>query len=109
MGRKSKVKDGKLTILEEGQVSKFVDKVDQITFSGAQAANRAQDVTYVTERAVFKLTTEGLELIEIAPGIDLDRDIVAGMGFMPIISPELKEMDSALFCDVWGKLGETLL
>jgi propionate CoA-transferase len=68
--------DGNLKILSEGKSSKFVREVDQVTFSGGLAAKNRQPVLYVTERCVFKLKSEGLELAEVAPGIDVDRDIV---------------------------------
>ncbi len=87
---------GKLGILHEGRSRKFVKKVEQITFSGAYAAQQQQQVYYVTERCVFQLVPAGLELIEIAPGIDLHDDILAHMGFAPIVrSPKL--MDERIF------------
>ncbi len=104
---KVKVGDGRLEILEEGTIRKFVDQVGQITFSGKYAPD-AQEVLYVTERAVFKLIDHKLTLIEIAPGIDLERDVLAQMGFRPEISPDLKTMDPALFQEHWGRLGDTL-
>lgn len=104
---KVKVGDGKLEILEEGTIRKFVDQVGQITFSGRYAP-ADQEVLYVTERAVFKLIGHELTLIEIAPGIDLERDVLGQMGFRPAISPDLKTMDPALFEEHWGRLGETL-
>lgn len=104
---KVKVGDGKLEILEEGTIRKFVDQVGQITFSGRYAP-ADQEVLYVTERAVFKLIGHELTLIEIAPGIDLERDVLDQMGFRPAISPDLKTMDPALFEEHWGRLGETL-
>lgn len=104
---KVKVGDGRLEILEEGSIRKFVDQVGQITFSG-QYAPDSQEVLYVTERAVFKLINHKLTLIEIAPGIDLEKDVLGQMGFRPEISPDLKTMDSALFQEHWGKLRETL-
>ncbi len=98
-GLKQKVGDGKLEILEEGKSAKFIEKVEQITFSASYAKETGQKVLYVTERAVFRLADEGVELIEIAPGIDLEKDILAHMEFKPIISKELKEMDPAIFTD----------
>ena len=92
-----KIGEGQLEILEEGGVKKFVAKVDQITFSGKYAAERGQEVLYVTERAVFRLTREGLELIEVAPGIDLQKDVLAHLGFEPIIAPKLALMSEDLF------------
>jgi propionate CoA-transferase len=90
------VEDGKLRIVHEGRERKFIDRVEHITFSGEFAGENGQDVLYVTERCVFRRTAEGMELVEVAPGIDIDGDILAHMGFRPIIkSPIL--MDSRLF------------
>ena len=90
------VADGRLEIRREGKARKFVATVEQITFSGAYAAERAQPVLYVTERCVFRRSHEGLELIEVAPGVDIDRDILAHMAFKPIVrQPDL--MDSRIF------------
>ncbi|MED1863971.1 CoA-transferase [Fictibacillus nanhaiensis] len=102
-GCEVEVKDGKLEIVTEGKFGKFKQNVNQITFSGKFAQDIAQEVLYVTERAVFKLTKHGVELVEIAPGIDMDRDILAHMDFVPIISNELKEMDLDIFSE--GKMG----
>ena len=96
-GLREEIKDGKLNILEEGKTQKFVKKVQQITFSAQNALSNNQDVLYVTERAVFKLTGLGLELIEIAPGIDLEKDVLNNMAFKPLISKDLKEMDEKIF------------
>ena len=107
-GLKTAIVDGQLKILTEGKSPKFVEKIDQITFSGRLAAKNGQPVLYVTERCVFKLTPAGLELIEIAPGIDIERDILALMGFRPIIrSP--KAMDASLFNEALMKLDDRLL
>jgi len=95
-GLKTEVRDGEIAILTEGRHRKFVDKVGQITFSGALAAERDKEVLYVTERCVFALRPDGLELIEIAPGIDLDKDILALMPFQPRIDNP-KIMEAALF------------
>ncbi|MBV9114785.1 MAG: 3-oxoacid CoA-transferase [Hyphomicrobiales bacterium] len=84
-------------IAEDGARTKFVPKVEQITFSGRFARERAQKVLYVTERAVFRLAEAGLELIEIAPGIDLNHDVLARMGFRPNVAKELKAMDKRIF------------
>lgn len=90
------VADGRLCIHQEGRARKFVPRVQQITFAGRRAAAAGRDVLYVTERCVFRLRPEGLELIEIAPGIDMERDVIAQMGFRPLLrSPKL--MDEALF------------
>ena len=93
------IKDGKLVINKDGDKKKFVDKVQQITFSAEQAIKNNQEILYVTERCVFKLTKEGVTLIEIAPGVDLEKDILANMEFKPIISKDLKLMDERIFQD----------
>ncbi len=104
MGKaKVQVADGKLQILQEGTIRKFVDTVGQITFSGKYAPD-TQEVLYVTERAVFRLIDHKLTLTEIAPGVDLEKDILANMGFRPAISPDLKQMDPAIFREEWGGL-----
>ncbi|MET3505955.1 acyl CoA:acetate/3-ketoacid CoA transferase [Halalkalibacter oceani] len=90
-------KAGQLVIEQEGCFKKFSNEVQQITFSGQYAAAREKRVMYVTERAVFVLTAEGVMLTEIAPGIDLEKDILKQMAFKPVISPHLKEMDKAIF------------
>ncbi|WP_064682916.1 MULTISPECIES: acyl CoA:acetate/3-ketoacid CoA transferase [Rhizobium] len=94
----TEVKDGKLAILQEGSIMKFVEEVDQITFSGRHARERHQTVLFVTERCVFSLTPEGLELTEVAPGIDIERDILAHMKFPPIIRKP-RQMAAAIFND----------
>ncbi|MFO1346918.1 MAG: acyl CoA:acetate/3-ketoacid CoA transferase [Rhodocyclaceae bacterium] len=97
------IEDGKLKIAREGKAKKFVAQVEHRTFSGAYATKRGQSVLYVTERCVFRLTPDGMELTEIAPGIDLERDILAQMEFRPQISPHLKLMDARIFAD--GSMG----
>lgn len=96
-GLKVQVKDGKINILTEGKSKKFIKEVEQITFSSKTANLNNQPVYYITERAVFKLSKNGLELIEIAPGVDLEKDILDNMEFRPIISSELKLMDKKIF------------
>lgn len=96
-GLKEHIENGKLVIDEEGTKNKFVEKVEQITFSAKNAILNKQDVLYVTERAVFKLVNEGIMLIEIAEGIDLNKDILDEMSFRPLISNELKIMDKRIF------------
>lgn len=96
-GLKTEVKDGKLHITQEGKNVKFVKKVDQITFNGSFAARNGKKVFYVTERCVFQLTEHGLKLIEVAPGIDVEKDILAHMDFKPEIAGDLKEMDARIF------------
>ena len=90
------VVDGKLLIERDGQYQKFVDEVGHRTFSGPHAARQGMDVLYVTERCVFRLTAEGLELTEVAPGIDIERDILAKMAFKPIVN-QPREMDRRIF------------
>jgi propionate CoA-transferase len=107
-GLKIEVKDGKIHILQEGNKNKFVAKVDQITFNGPAAAKMKQRVLYITERCVFQLSTEGLELIEVAPGIDIERDILAHMEFKPIIKSP-RQMDARIFLEEPMNLKETLL
>ncbi|SCJ69859.1 Acetate CoA-transferase subunit beta [uncultured Ruminococcus sp.] len=97
-GLKEEVKDGKLVITSEGRNKKFLNQVEQVTFSGAYANAVGQPVLYVTERAVFKLTPEGLELIEVAPGIDIEKDVLAYMDFKPIVK-DVKLMDARIFED----------
>lgn len=93
--------DGTLSIATEGKVRKFVPDVFEKTFSGTEAVRRGQKVFYVTERAVFRRTAAHpvLELIEIAPGIDLQKDVLDQMNFQPVISPDLKLMDGRIFRD----------
>ncbi len=97
---KVRICGGKLAIEREGTIRKFLRKIEQITFSGKYAVDKAhQEVVIVTERAVFKLTQKGLMLTEIAPGIDLQKDILEQMEFSPLIAKDLKLMDSELFYD----------
>jgi len=91
------IKDGRLQILKDGVCRKFVDAVEHRTFAGRYANERQQPVLYITERCVFSLTREGLELIEIAPGVELQRDIVAQMGFAPIVKSPPRLMDVRIF------------
>ena len=86
-----------VSIAQEGKQKKFIKQVEQITFSAAQALSSNKPVMYITERAVFQLSPSGLELIEIAPGVDLDKDILQQMEFTPVISPSLKVMPNAIF------------
>lgn len=89
--------DGELRILKEGAHRKFVETLQQVSYNGAYARERGQETLFVTERAVFRTTDDGLELIEIAPGIDLERDVLARMAFKPIIRSTLARMDERLF------------
>ncbi len=94
---KLEVKDGKLIINEDSSVIKFIGNVEQVTFSGEYAYEVGQPVKYITERAVFELTEKGLTLTEIAPGVDLNKDVLDKMDFKPHISEELKLMDERIF------------
>ena len=98
-----KIVDGELVIVEEGSTRKFVDSVQQITFSGKNA-RPDQVVLYVTERCVMQLIDGELVVIEIAPGVDLQKDILAHMDFKPAVSPNLKVMDRVLFAEKWDAL-----
>ena len=91
-GLEVEIKDGNLKILHEGKFNKFLNDVEHITFSGNYAKRKGQKVMYITERAVFELKEDGLTLTEIAPGIDLDKDILSHMSFAPLISKDLKKM-----------------
>ena len=85
-GLKVSVRNGALSIDQEGRVKKFVQQVEHVTFSGAYAASMHQPVLYVTERCVFRLTAAGMELIEVAPGVDVEKDILPQMEFQPVIT-----------------------
>ena len=89
-GLKEEIQNGKLKILHEGAIHKFVQNVQQITFSGNYANETDQEVYFVTERAIFKLTDKGLKLLSYASGIDLKRDVLDQMDFMPIIAKDVK-------------------
>ncbi|MDJ0956872.1 MAG: acyl CoA:acetate/3-ketoacid CoA transferase [Arenicellales bacterium] len=92
-----RISGGRINIQKEGSQRKFIKEVEHRTFSGKLAARRGQRVLYVTERCVFDLTLEGIRLIEVAPGLDIDSDILAHMDFEPIVSNQLETMDSRLF------------
>jgi propionate CoA-transferase len=103
------VKDGGLVIADGVAVPKFLADVEQRTFSGEYAAQTGQPVLYVTERCVFLLTPDGLELIEVAPGVDLEKDVLAHVGFEPIIRGAPKLMDARIFADEPMGLKDDLL
>ncbi len=102
-GAKMEIVDGKLRIEKEGKVKKLVKEVEQVSFSGRRGVAQGQDVTYVTERCVMKLTPEGIVVTEIAPGVELQSNILDQSEFPLIVSPQLKTMDRALFLP--GKMG----
>lgn len=92
-----RVGDGRLAIARAGRIPKFVDQVREVTFCGPAARNLTKSVTYVTERAVFKLAQDGVTLVEIAPGIDLQTDVLDRMAFRPVISVDLTLMNPTCF------------
>ncbi|MCE5262427.1 MAG: acetate CoA-transferase YdiF [Deltaproteobacteria bacterium] len=96
-GLKTAVENGGVQILQEGRFRKFLTHVGEISFNGRDASRRGQEVIYITERGVFRLAPGGLELFEIAPGMDPERDIAAHMEFRPLIAPDLREMDRRVF------------
>lgn len=89
--------DGKLQIASEGRHGKFVGAVQQVCYNAGFAADQGRSAIFITERAVFSVTGDGLCLIEIAPGIDVERDIFPNMAFRPLIAEDLKPMDERLF------------
>jgi propionate CoA-transferase len=113
-GLKVEIDEGKVRVASEGKVKKFVNEILEKTFSGDEAVRRGQRVYYVTERAVFRRSAlyDKIELIETAPGVDLQKDILDQMEFEPIVSPYLKEMDKRIFLDkpmgrkLFGSLNE---
>jgi acyl CoA:acetate/3-ketoacid CoA transferase len=96
-GSQLEVKDGALCILHEGKVSKLVPQAEHVTFSGKRGIALGQHVTYVTERCVMTLTADGPMVVEIAPGVDLDRDVLGKAGFPLKVATNLKTMDRRLF------------
>ena len=103
------VESGKLNILEDGTAKKFVEAVEHRTFSGGQAVKWEKTVLYITERCVFRLCAEGLELVEIAPGVDLQKDILERMDFTPVMHRAPALMDARIFSDDPMKLRQQLL
>ena len=104
VGSKEKFENGQIVIEDHGKGKKIVDHVEQITFSGEYASKAGIPVLYITERAVFDVVDGKLRLIEIAPGLDLEKDIIDWMEFRPLIAENLKTMDPALFQEQWGNL-----
>ena len=96
-GAKLEVRNGAVTILKEGRVRKLVQSVEQISFSGPRAIAQGQEILYVTERCVLRLEAEGVTVVELAPGVDLKRDVLAEAEFPLRVAPELRKMDPALF------------
>jgi propionate CoA-transferase len=109
-GLKTAIIDRKLHIIKEGSSKKFVSAVSHKTFSGDQARIRNQKVLYITERAVFELRYEGIYLIEIAPGINIDSQILANLDFSPFIASDLKQMDERIFSEnIMGIYNEIMI
>lgn len=96
-GAKLDVREGKLIIEKEGRIAKFVTDLDQISFSGKRAQEQGQEITFLTERCVIKLKGKGLVVTEIAPGVDIERDIIDQAEVQLLVDDQLKEMDSRLF------------
>lgn len=96
-GAKMAVEDGRLAIHQEGKIAKIVPEVDQVSFSGRRAVMQGQEATYVTERCVMRLTAEGLVVTEIAPGLDVERDVLAHADTPLKVADDLRQMDTALF------------
>lgn len=96
-GAKMRIEDGRLLIDVDGKIPKFVEEVDQVSFSGARASAQGQDVTYITERCVIRLIDGGLVITEVAPGIDVQRDILGQMGTEAKVAEDVRLMDSRLF------------
>ena len=96
-GLVTEVRDGRLVIVQEGKKKKFIKEIDEITFSAEESLESGQNVIFVTERCVFALREGGIELVEIAPGVDLDKDILGQMDFRPMIAEDLKVMDLRIY------------
>jgi propionate CoA-transferase len=96
-GAKLDVHDGAVRIAKEGKVRKLVEAVEQISFSGPRAIAQGQDIVYVTERCVMRLGKDGVAVTEIAPGVDLERDILAEAEFPLRVASDVRPMDAALF------------
>jgi len=103
------LRDGTLRIVREARTRKFIDAVEHRTFSAAVALQRGQSVLYVTERCVFRLGEEGLELVEVAPGIDIERDVLARMDFAPVLKAPPRGMDARIFRPETMQLREEML
>ena len=94
--------------MEEGKIRKMVKAVQQISYNGKIAAEMNQNMVFVTERAVFRLTSEGPMLVEIAKGVDLQKDILDQMDFVPLIADDLKYTDTRIYMENWSGLKEII-
>lgn len=108
VGSKTTWNDKGLVIEKEGHAQKFVEQVHNMDFNASYAKTLNQEVYYVTERAVFQLTDEGVKLIEIAAGLDLEKDILSNIAFQPIIAEELKVTDQQIYQENWGGLQQRI-
>ncbi|RZI02429.1 acyl CoA:acetate/3-ketoacid CoA transferase [Staphylococcus condimenti] len=102
------IKDKQLEVIEEGTTQKFIPEVSNIDFNASYAKTLNQEVYIVTDRAVFELRDEGLTLIEIAPGLNLEKDIIQQMGFKPLIAKDLKTIDHTIYQEQWGLLARSI-
>lgn len=102
-GLKTVVGEGRIKIEKEGRFKKFLMNTEEVSFRASEALRNGQEVIYLTERAVFRLTGSGIMLTEVAPGIDVECDVIEHMGFRPLIAEEVKVMDPRLF--VSGQMG----
>jgi len=96
-GAKLEVHDGAVTIAKEGKVKKLVEAVEQISFSGPRAVDQGQEIVYVTERCVMRLEKNGVTVTELAPGVDLERDVLAQAEFPLRVANDVRKMDLVLF------------
>jgi propionate CoA-transferase len=96
-GAKLEVHDGAVTIAKEGKVKKLVEAVEQISFSGPRAVDQGQEIVYVTERCVMRLEKNGVTVTELAPGVDLERDVLAQAEFPLRVANDIRKMDPVLF------------
>lgn len=107
-GLKVEFDENGLRIVEEGKIRKMVKAVQQISYNGKIAGDTGQNMVYVTERAVFKLTPEGPMLVEVAKGVDIQKDILNQMEFEPLIAKDLKYTDTRIYMETWGGLKEII-
>jgi len=96
-GKELSVSDGKMSVIKQGTTPKFIEKVEWNSISSVFLKKQRNGVLYVTERCVFRLTPEGIELAEVAPGLDVEKDIIQQMGFRPRISNDFRIMDERIF------------
>ena len=108
VGGQLSYENNKVTVKQEGHTSKFINNIGNTDFNAHNALELKQEVYFVTERAVFVLTSKGLKLLEIAPGLDLEKDILAHMAFKPIIADDIKVTTSDIYQDEWGGLSQAI-